>query len=1009
MRTSGIASLVLCLLAARSPAADWPLYRGDAARSGYTPEELSLPLEMLWVREFRHAPRPAWPSSDRLLFDRAYQVVAARGRLFLGSSADCAVYSLDAASGATVWDFVADAPVRFAPAVWRDRVFAGADDGFLYCLRAADGEVLWKRRGGPRDDRVLGNDRMVSRWPVRGGPVVLGDRVYFAAGIWPSEGIFLHALDAASGEVLWTNDTAGGLVMDQPHGGARARSGVSAQGYLVATGERLLVPTGRAVPAAFNRGDGAFLYFHLQRYGQLGGTAVAAVGPYFYNGGYLFTTATGDAAIKLGRGAMAGFPGGATYAAGSKVTVASWQEMEKRDRKGKPLTYLGLSARGTVDLGWRPVALVAAGGHAVCGGPGKVCAIDRGSVKVLWSSDVKGTAYSIAVADGRLFAGTDRGVLYSFGAAPAGAPEGEAGARVITAPTPAPAPGPGGLCTAAAGEILAAARIDEGYALDLAAGDGSLACELARRTRLQIYAIDPDPQNVEAARRRLQAAGLYGVRATVHLGDPARTPYPDAFADLVVSGRSVTEGTAVVPRREARRLLRPYGGILAIGKPGALQREERGSLAGAGSWTHQYADAANTCSSGDRLIRGPLEVLWYRDADLPMPQRHGRGPAPLVADGRLFVEGLNALRAVDAYNGRTLWEYPLPGILKDYDQDHLMGTAGTGSNICLGPDSVLVRRADRCLRLDAATGKKVGELLAPREAGGPAPTWGYIACADGMLFGSLANVEHVVKWRYLKGDMSGQFTESSALFAFDLASGERRWTYQARHSIRHNAIAAGGDRLYLIDRPLAEIDRLGYQAAAGKKKAAAPEHPPGELIALDALSGKTIWKSTVDIYGTALALSVKYGVLLMGYQPTRFRLPSERGGRLTAFDTADGYRLWDQEVDYASRFLVIDRTVYAQGGARDVRSGTARPFDFKRSYGCGILAGSANLLVFRSATLGYFDLTRPQGTQNYGGIRPGCWINTIPAGGLVLMPDAASGCQCSYLNQASMALKPAER
>jgi len=66
------------------------------------------------------------------------------------------------------------------------------------------------------------------------------------------------------------------------------------------------------------------------------------------------------------------------------------------------------------------------------------------------------------------------------------------------------------------------------------------------------------------------------------------------------------------------------------------------------------------------------------------------------------------------------------------------------------------------------------------------------------------------------------------------------------------------------------------------------------------------------------------------------------------------------------------------------------------------------MLVFRSATLGYFDLTGTRRTENYGGIRPGCWINAIPAGGLIMMADAASWCTCSYLNQATCALQPVE-
>ncbi|HYT93633.1 MAG TPA: hypothetical protein VEL76_33250, partial [Gemmataceae bacterium] len=98
----------------------------------------------------------------------------------------------------------------------------------------------------------------------------------------------------------------------------------------------------------------------------------------------------------------------------------------------------------------------------------------------------------------------------------------------------------------------------------------------------------------------------------------------------------------------------------------------------------------------------------------------------------------------------------------------------------------------------------------------------------------------------------------------------------------------------------------------------------------------------------------------------------------------------------------------AQGGAWDLLTGEVRSFALKRSYGCGQLAGCARLMVFRSATLGYYDLERQKGTIDYGGIRPGCWINAIPAGGLVLVPDATSGCQCSYLNQAWIALQPPE-
>ncbi len=238
-------------------------------------------------------------------FDRAFQVVVAGDRVLFGSSADGTVTALSAARGRVCWQFFTDAPVRFAPAIWHDRAFVVSDDGCLYALGLSNGELLWKLRGGPDQSNVLGNDTMISRWPARGGAVVCEDVVYFAAGIWPSEGIFIYALDAASGNVLWKNVDSGAIHMPQPHPTAEAKSGVSAQGYLAVSGDHLFVPTGRAVPACFDRRTGAFQYFHLQKYGQNGEASVMVVNDVFFNGGLAFEVGQGTAVGKLGPGQLA--------------------------------------------------------------------------------------------------------------------------------------------------------------------------------------------------------------------------------------------------------------------------------------------------------------------------------------------------------------------------------------------------------------------------------------------------------------------------------------------------------------------------------------------------------------------------------------------------------------------------------------------------------------------------------------------------------------------------------
>ena len=250
-------------------------------------------------------------------------------------------------------------------------------------------------------------------------------------------------------------------------------------------------------------------------------------------------------------------------------------------------------------------------------------------------------------------------------------------------------------------------------------------------------------------------------------------------------------------------------------------------------------------------------MLWFRDFDFAIPSRHGRAPTPLCHEGRLLHEGMNGLVAVDAYNGRELWRYDVPDVLKAYDGDELMGVAGTGSNFCVGGDSVYVRDGARCLRLDTASGTLTSEYTTPETADGTHENWGYIAWADGVLFGSTANAQHIVTYRYVNrgGDMTRQLTESSSLFAIDPQSGELLWRYDAKDSIRHNSIAVAQGTVFLIDRPLALFDR--------EREPTVKEHPTGKIMALDARTGEELWQNDQDIYGTMLAVSAEHHVVLM--------------------------------------------------------------------------------------------------------------------------------------------------
>ena len=197
--------------------------------------------------------------------DRAHHVVVADGLAYFGSTVDNRVSALDSASGEIRWTFVAGGAIRFAPVVWEGGLYFGSDDGYAYCLNAESGDLRWKYRPSPADEHVVGMGRMVSLWPLRTGLLVENGVVYLTAGIFPYEGLYVCAVNAHTGEEIWKNDTAGDLSWGLDYGG------MAPQGYLLGSATVLYVPSGRGMPAAFERATGKFIRF-LSAGGKIGGS-----------------------------------------------------------------------------------------------------------------------------------------------------------------------------------------------------------------------------------------------------------------------------------------------------------------------------------------------------------------------------------------------------------------------------------------------------------------------------------------------------------------------------------------------------------------------------------------------------------------------------------------------------------------------------------------------------------------------------------------------------------------
>ena len=240
-------------IASQVLATDWPMWRYDAGRTAASPENLPDKLDLLWERQY--APRKqVWDdplNNDLMKFDKQFEPIVHADTVLVGFNDSDKMVALDLQTGDERWRFYAEAPIRLAPAAFNGKIYFTSDDGNLYCLNAHDGALLWQVDGDPETKLVLGNKRLVAMRPARGGVVIADGTVYFSAGIWPFMGTFFYAVDAATGQVAWLNDSNGPQWLVQPHG-VSSFAGVAPQGSFLVAGGKLLVPGGRSVAACFN-------------------------------------------------------------------------------------------------------------------------------------------------------------------------------------------------------------------------------------------------------------------------------------------------------------------------------------------------------------------------------------------------------------------------------------------------------------------------------------------------------------------------------------------------------------------------------------------------------------------------------------------------------------------------------------------------------------------------------------------------------------------------------------
>ncbi|MEW6306842.1 MAG: PQQ-binding-like beta-propeller repeat protein [Verrucomicrobiota bacterium] len=170
-------------------AKDWPTYRHDAARSGFSGQPLATDLGAAWQVDI---PGPL------------SALTIAAGKVYVAQVDAHTVHALDAVTGKPAWRYVAGARVDSPPTYWKGRVLFGCKDGNVYCVRATDGALIWRYRAAPSDRRHCAWEQVESVWPVHGSVLVENGTVNFVAGrsVFLDGGLRFIRLEAATGKKL---------------------------------------------------------------------------------------------------------------------------------------------------------------------------------------------------------------------------------------------------------------------------------------------------------------------------------------------------------------------------------------------------------------------------------------------------------------------------------------------------------------------------------------------------------------------------------------------------------------------------------------------------------------------------------------------------------------------------------------------------------------------------------------------------------------------------------------
>lgn len=424
-------ALALLVSSISASAADWPTHMANNQRTGVTAEQLAdaslvqkwaftspTPPQTAWFRQMRYdGSNAANGEKSQRAYDSAFNLCVVGSDLFYASSSEYAVVCLDATNGAEKWRYIAEGPVRIAPSYANGKLYFGADDGRAYCVNAANGAEVWRYSPTNGTDAVIPHNLdFVSLTPCRTGVLVQNGRAYAGFGMLPWESAFLVALNADTGAEVYkkTFNTISKAAMTSGNADfSTTDNSLTFEGSMLALGDntKLFVPQGRMSPISFDMATGNAL-------GRLAGAGGSwtlitpdngrvVVGPSYGN------QYDSSRRVRLHEDDATSRTIVASYERASALIVSGTQSYVIIEGKVQAKNRSTAATVWTKD-GERPNTMITGGTTLYVGGRNKVLCMDAVTGSLLKTLPATGDVFTLALANGRLFASTTRGVIHCY-------------------------------------------------------------------------------------------------------------------------------------------------------------------------------------------------------------------------------------------------------------------------------------------------------------------------------------------------------------------------------------------------------------------------------------------------------------------------------------------------------------------------------------------------------------------------------------------------------------------